>query len=128
MTSSGPSTEDEDDRAADSETDPDPRLTFANERTLLAWNRTALALVAGGLAVSQLVKVRLGGIAFVSALALIAFGAFLSFAGYRNWQRNDRALRRGEPITPTSLPRHLTYGIGILAIAAVVLAVLRLVA
>jgi putative membrane protein len=127
MTSSGPPTEDEDDRAADAETDPDPRLTFANERTLLAWNRTALALVAGGLAVSQLVKVRFGGVAFVSALALIAFGAFLSFAGYRNWQRNDRALRRGKPITPTSLPRLLTYGIGILAIAAVVLAVLRLV-
>lgn len=127
MTSSGPPTEDEDDRAADAETDPDPRLTFANERTLLAWNRTALALVAGGLAVSQLVKVRFGGVAFVSALALIAFGAFLSFAGYRNWQRNDRALRLGKPITPTSLPRLLTYGIGILAIAAVVLAVLRLV-
>ena len=28
--------------------DPDPRFTFANERTLLAWNRTALALIAAG--------------------------------------------------------------------------------
>ena len=25
--------------------DPDPRFTFANERTFLAWNRTALALM-----------------------------------------------------------------------------------
>ena len=33
--------------------DPDPRFTFANERTFLAWIRTALALVAGGLAVTQ---------------------------------------------------------------------------
>src|ERR1700750_1223651 len=34
--------------------DPDPRFTLANERTYLAWNRTALALVGGGLAAAQL--------------------------------------------------------------------------
>ena len=34
----------------------DPRLTLANERTFLAWNRTALASVAGGLAAVQLLK------------------------------------------------------------------------
>ena len=33
--------------------DPDPRFTFANERTFLAWNRTALALIAAGLAAAQ---------------------------------------------------------------------------
>jgi putative membrane protein len=41
----------------DEGTDPDPRFSFANERTFLAWSRTALALIAGGLAVSQLLKV-----------------------------------------------------------------------
>src|SRR3954462_10286719 len=30
---------------------PDPRFTFANERTFLAWIRTSLALIAGGLGV-----------------------------------------------------------------------------
>ena len=34
--------------------DPDPRFTLANERTFLAWNRTALALIGGGLAAGQL--------------------------------------------------------------------------
>ena len=34
--------------------DPDPRFTLANERTYLAWNRTALALIGGGLAAGQL--------------------------------------------------------------------------
>lgn len=51
---------------------PDPRVSFANERTFLAWNRTALALIAGRLAVSQLLKVSSGGAALTVALALVA--------------------------------------------------------
>src|SRR5271167_2298867 len=35
------------------ESDPDVRFTYANERTFLAWNRTALALVATGVAATQ---------------------------------------------------------------------------
>ena len=34
--------------------DLDERFTLANERTFLAWNRTALALIGGGLAAGQL--------------------------------------------------------------------------
>ena len=47
------------DVAPGEEVEPDPRLTFANERTFLAWNRTALALVAGGLAAAQIPEGRL---------------------------------------------------------------------
>ena len=32
-------------------TEPDPRFTLANERTFLAWIRTSLALLAGGIAI-----------------------------------------------------------------------------
>ena len=35
-------------------TEPDPRFTLANERTFLAWIRTALALIAGGVALEAL--------------------------------------------------------------------------
>jgi putative membrane protein len=107
---------------------PDPRVTLANERTFLAWNRTALALVAGGLAVSQLVKVGSGAAALTVALALVAFGAFMSFTGYRHWQRNDRAIRLGQPIVPSGLPRSLACGVAGFAIAAAALAILRLLA
>ena len=106
---------------------PDPRVSFANERTFLAWNRTALALIAGGLAVSQLVKVRSGGAALTVALALVAFGAFMSFTGYRHWQRNERAIRLRQPIMPSALPRFLSCGVAGFAVAAAALTILRLV-
>ena len=32
-------------------TEPDPRFTLANERTFLAWIRTSLAFLAGGIAI-----------------------------------------------------------------------------
>ena len=35
-------------------TEPDARFTFANERTFLAWIRTALALLAGGVALDSI--------------------------------------------------------------------------
>ena len=34
--------------------EPDARFSYANERTFLAWNRTALALIATGVAATQL--------------------------------------------------------------------------
>ena len=43
-----------DGRSGHGGTEPDPRFTFANERTFLAWSRTALALVVAGLGIVQL--------------------------------------------------------------------------
>ena len=40
---------------ADPEFEPDYRFTLANERTFLAWQRTALGLLAAAVAVVQLV-------------------------------------------------------------------------
>ena len=48
--------------------DPDPRFTFANERTFLAWNRTSLALIAAGLGVG-LVGIAAGVIAVLDLVA-----------------------------------------------------------
>src|SRR5215212_5365683 len=71
--------------------DPDPRFTFANERTFLAWNRTALALIGGGLAVAQLLDFRSDAARLVVALPLIVMGAVVSFTSYRRWEGNERA-------------------------------------
>jgi len=108
--------------------DPDPRFTLANERTFLAWNRTALALIAAGLAVAQLIHFHIRGVRLVIALPLLALGALTAFRSYRRWELNERALRLGMPLTYSRLPQLLAAGIGIVAIAAGVIAVLDLIA
>ena len=113
--------------AGGSPVDPDPRFTFANERSFLSWSRTALGLIAGGLAGSQLAKQSSAALTLAVALALIGFGAVMAFVGYRHWTSNQAALQLGRPVEPSVLPRFLTHGIGCFAIAAATLAVIRLV-
>jgi putative membrane protein len=73
---------------------PDYRFSLANERTFLAWIRTALALVAGAVAVVQVVP------NFTPSGARTVLGAVLSLMGlclapiaYLRWARNERAMR-----------------------------------
>ena len=103
-------------------TDPDVRFTYANERTFLAWNRTALALIATGVAATQLLPkfdVEFGR--RLLGLPLIALGAVLAVTSYRYWQQNQGALRRGEPLPRSPMPLVLSIGIGVVAIIAVIL-------
>jgi putative membrane protein len=104
-------------------TPPDPRFTFANERTFLAWNRTALALIGGGLAAGQLLEFSSGALRLIVALTPILLGAVLAVVSYRRWEANERALRLGEPL-PDGSARWLTVGIvlvaAVLALAVVI--------
>ena len=85
--------------------DPDERFSFANERTFLAWNRTALALVTAGLAITQLLpSFGVTGSRRIIGLPLIALGAVLAWLSYREWVANERALRLKEPLPPSRLP------------------------
>ena len=112
--------------SADDGTEPDPRFTFANERTFLAWSRTALALVVAGLGVVQLLP-PFPGVPWgrhVLGVPLIVFGAVVAVVAYGEWVKNQRALRRGQPLPRSVMPRLLTVVItAIGAIAAVVVLV-----
>lgn len=56
--------------------EPDPRFTFANERTFLAWVRTALALVAGGIGLEAFVPpLAVPGLRQALAVVLVLLGA-----------------------------------------------------
>jgi putative membrane protein len=105
-------------------TEPDPRFTFANERTFLAWSRTALALVVAGLGIVQLLPPFPGVPAgrHLLGVPLIALGAVLAVVAYAEWVRNQHALRRGEPLPQSNMPWILAASItGMALISAVVL-------
>lgn len=102
-------------------TDPDYRFTLANERTFLAWIRTSLALIAGGVAVVQLAPA-LGErwIRLVLGCVLIALSAALAAASHRRWYLNERAMRLAQPLRPTPLTLILAYGVAAIAVAVFV--------
>jgi putative membrane protein len=86
----------------------------------LAWSRTALALIAAGLAVAQLLPpfphVSWGR--SVIATPLILLGAALSPLSYTEWRRNQRAIRQGEPMPQSRLPKVLAATIAVIALVA----------
>jgi len=106
-------------------TEPDPRFSYANERTFLAWMRTALALITAGLAVTQLLPpFDVPGGRRLIGLPLIGLGVLIAAVSYRQWERNERAMRQREPLPPSPIAGIVTVVIGIVAVVAFVLAVL----
>lgn len=102
--------------------EPDYRFTLANERTFLAWIRTALALLAGGVLLHQFSHA-LGPRWVVVALAVLLaiIGAILSVVAYTRWKANEIAMRTGGPLPFTVLLPLLAI---VSLLAAAVIAVL----
>ena len=76
-------------------TDPDPRFTLANERTFLAWMRTALALLAGAAAVDALDLPLVDAVQTALAVALALAALVTATVAWRSWARTERAMREG---------------------------------
>jgi putative membrane protein len=103
-------------------TEPDYRFTLANERTFLAWIRTALGLLAGGVAVRQLVpEPALASTAL--ALLCVALAAALAAAGYPRWRRVQRAMRHGGPLPRSGMVLLLSAGVFVITVLAAVLVI-----
>lgn len=107
--------------------DPDYRFSLANERTFLAWVRTALALIAAGAAVTGLLP-QLGeeGARAGLGLALLLLGTAVAAGSYRRWEATERALRLGTSLPPTALTRLVSIGIVLVAVFLIVLVLLDL--
>ncbi|HEX2418248.1 MAG TPA: DUF202 domain-containing protein [Micromonosporaceae bacterium] len=90
---------------------PDYRFSLANERTFLAWIRTALALVGGGLAVAQFLDLRYlrEGITVV----LLLLGAVCALRALNHWIRNELAMRRGEDLPESRFPATLALSLAL---------------
>lgn len=100
-------------------TDPDYRFTLANERTFLAWLRTALALAAGGLAAIHLLPDAFGS--EILGLALLGLGFATAATSFRRWYRVEVAMRLGKPLPASRLPQLVAYAVAVFAVVAAVL-------
>src|SRR4051794_3625751 len=83
----------------DSGEDPDPRFSLANERTFLAWIRTALAFVVAGLAVEALDVPVSPPLRLTIGVLLVLAGIGAALQAWFGWARTERAMR-----TLTALP------------------------
>lgn len=86
-------------------TPPDVRFSFANERTFLAWIRTALGLVTAGLAVTQLLPpFDFPGGRRLIGLPLIGLGIAIALLCFHNWRANEHSMLNDEPLPKSPLP------------------------
>lgn len=105
-------------------TEPDPRFTLANERTFLAWLRTSLALMAGGVGVEALNAASGTGSPLRTALAVVLLlsGVACSAGAFARWLSTEHALRTGRPLPGPRLGATLGYGLTLVgAVAAILL-------
>jgi putative membrane protein len=103
--------------------EPDVRFSFANERTFLAWNRTALALIATGIAATQLLpNFHVSGGRRILGLPLVVLGAWVAAASLKHWRANEKAMSRGEPLPRSPMPFILAVGIVAVGLLGAVLA------
>ncbi|WP_433385628.1 YidH family protein [Micromonospora sp. KLBMP9576] len=101
-------------------TEPDPRFSLANERTFLAWLRTALGLMVAAAAVRAFGADGSRWTAVV--LAVLAVG--VAVEAFPRWARNERALRLQQPLPST--PVAVVSAAGVVA-AGVTIAVVVLI-
>src|ERR1044072_6225773 len=98
--------------------EPDHRFSLANERTFLAWIRTSLGLIGGGVAGEAFV-VASSDTSGVPASELDGLGGLCGAAASLRWARIERALRKRGPLPAAGLT-WLTSA-AVLVVAVVVL-------
>jgi len=82
--------------------EPDYRFSLANERTFLAWIRTALSLLAGGVLLEQFAtRLEPRFVVVALAIALAILSSILSAVAYLRWKANEIAMRHDRPLPST---------------------------
>ena len=102
--------------------EPDYRFTLANERTFLAYVRTALGLNAAGLAIDQFVDAS-AEMQLVLSAAVIVLGGLVAGLGFQRWRETERAMRLDAPLPPVRLPMVLAGGMVLLSVVALAIVI-----
>lgn len=91
--------------------EPDPRFTLANERTFLAWIRTSLALLAGGVAIEAFADdIFTLEMRKALSISLLLLAMFISASASIRWLNIERAMRHKRPMPFPLLVPALSLG------------------
>ena len=93
--------------------EPDPRFSMANERTFLAWIRTSLAFIAGGVALETFDLPLNTTLTRVVSVIMLIVAIILPAVAWFHWSASERAMRHARPL-PASPALALIVGVVIL--------------
>ena len=107
-------------------TEPDPRFTLANERTFLAWIRTSLALLAGGVAVEAFMTELFDpGLRKALAVLLLVLALLIVVGSFFRWLNVERSMRRKDPLPLPWIAPLLAVGGGLVAATMMLFVLVR---
>jgi putative membrane protein len=101
----------------------DPRFSLANERTFLAWIRTALGLLAAAAGLLALHVPWPESAVRALALLLTVVGGLSAVLGWSRWRRVQRAMEAGTALPASRAHLVLPAAVVVVAIAIAVLTV-----
>lgn len=97
--------------------EPDPRFSLANERTFLAWIRTAIALLAAGVALDAIELPIPAWLQLALAALFMMLGLSCAVASWFRWARAERAMRLRQPLPAASFAALLAVLVALSAVA-----------
>jgi putative membrane protein len=96
----------------------DYRFLLANERTFLAYVRTAVALDVAGFGILQFLTHSQDAVRVVFGIAMVLAGSFVGMVGYRRFRRNEQTIRADGDMTTARSPVLLALAVGVLPMVA----------
>lgn len=104
--------------------EPDYRFTLANERTFLAWIRTALAVLAAGVLLDQFsTKLQPHLLVVGTAILLCVVAGTLASLAYTRWRDNEVSMRHRRALPHSRMLAILTVAVVLIcAVLAVLMA------
>ena len=99
----------------------DYRFLLANERTFLAYVRTALALEVAGFGILQFLTHSQDVVREGFGISMVAAGSFVGLIGYRRFRSNETTIRAGGDMRTAQSPVVLALAVGALPLVAALL-------
>ncbi|HET6151716.1 MAG TPA: DUF202 domain-containing protein [Marmoricola sp.] len=103
--------------------DLDPRFALASERTLLAYQRTAIALVVAAVGFAHFLDN--GALLMTLCLLLVLAGGVAAIGGHYRYLSVNKAMDAGEPIPSSPVPIVLTAFLSAAVLFSVIMVITK---